>query len=217
MLGRADIELVADGAKDRLLEIGDAAREIARQLGERRAVDLDPFALHCRDDRHERPLDRLVERRHLVAHQPRLQQHVQAQHSVGALGREVARPLGRHFGKGDQALAGADQLFQRRQLVLAAALYEALDRVVELPAVEHVGHQHRAVIGRDGDPVARQQVRGGFQVMADLEDPGVFEKRAQAFDRRFQRQILGPSPASLGSAPSPALRERGARPAGLGG
>jgi hypothetical protein len=33
LLGRADVELVADSQEDRLLEIGDAARKVARQLG----------------------------------------------------------------------------------------------------------------------------------------------------------------------------------------
>ena len=155
LLGRADVELVADGAEDRLLDLGDAPREIPRQFGERGAVDLDPAALHRRDDRHERPFDRLVERGHLLAHQPRLQQHVEAQRRVGALGGKVARGLARHLGECDQALAGADQLFERLQLVLERAADQVLDRVLGLAAVEHVGHQHRAVIGRQLDAVAR--------------------------------------------------------------
>ena len=155
LLGRADVEIIADGAKDRLLDLGDAPREIARQLGECGAVDLDPTALHRRDDRDERPLDRLVERGHPLANQPRLQHRVEAQRGVGALGGKVARSLARHLGESDQALAGADQLFERLQLVLERAANQALDRMLGLAAVEHVGHQHRAVIGCQLDAVAR--------------------------------------------------------------
>ena len=79
---------------------------------------------------------------------------MQAQHRVGPLGREVARSLRGDFGKGDQALARADQLFQGDQLVLEATPDHILDRVLELAAVEHVTHQHRAVIRRRCDAIA---------------------------------------------------------------
>ena len=189
LLGRADVEVVADGAEDRLFEIGDAAREIARQFGEGHGVDLDPLALHRRDDRHQRPLDRLVEGGHPVANQLSLQEHMQAQHRIRPLGREVACLLRRHLGKGDQALAGADQLLQGGQLVLEAAPDQSLDRVLELAAVEHVRHQHRAVIGRERDAIARQQMRGGLEVVADLENPGILEEWSQSLDRQLQRQL----------------------------
>ena len=79
--------------------------------------------------------------------------------------------------------------------MLEAAPDQALDRVLELAAVEHVGHQHRAVVGRERDAVARQQVRRGLDVVADLEDPGILEQRPQPLDRRLQRQTLAGSPA----------------------
>ena len=63
---------------------------------------------------------------------------------------------GRDLGEGDQALASADQLLYRLQIVAEGAARQFLDRVVELPAIEHVRHQHRAVIGRDLDAVTQQ-------------------------------------------------------------
>ena len=119
---------------------------------ERLAIDLDPGILHRGHRRHQRPLDRLVERGHVLAHQARLQQRVQAQRRVGPLGGEVARRRGRDLGKGDQALAGADELLRRGQVVLEGAAGQLLDGVLDLPAVEHVRHQHRAVVGLSAMP-----------------------------------------------------------------
>ncbi len=148
LLGRPDVEIVADRAVNRRLDLGDAPPEIFRQQGEGFAVDLDPFPLHRRDNRGQRTLDRLVECGHLIPHQPRLEQHMEPQRRVGPFGGEITRSIGRHLGKGDQALAGADQLLERGQFVLERAPHHTLDAVIELPAVEHVGHQHRAVVGR---------------------------------------------------------------------
>ena len=117
LLGRADIEFVPDIAPDRLLDLGDAAREIARQFGERVAIDLDPRILHRRDRRHHRPLDRLVERGHVLAHEPRLEQHMQPQRRVGALAGEIASPRGRDLGEADRVPPGAEDLLGRGQIV----------------------------------------------------------------------------------------------------
>ena len=152
---------------------------------------LIPSPLHRGDDRGQRPLDRLVESGHLVADEPRLQQHMQPKRRVGPLGGEVAGALARHFGKGDQALAGADKLFERGQLVLQKAPHQTLDLVVELAAVEHIGHQHRAVMRTKRDALARQQMRGGLDVVADLENAGILEQRAQFLDRRLERDAAG--------------------------
>ncbi len=188
LLGRADVERVADVAEDLRLELGDAAGEIARQFGERVAVDLDARILHRRHHRDERPLDRLVERGHVLGDQPRLQLRVQAQGGVGALGGEVARRRGGDLGKADQALAGPQHLLYRRQLMLEGAAGQLLDRVLVLAAVEHIGHQHRAVVRRERDAVAAQQMRHALHVVADLEDARVFEQRLQPRQRDVERQ-----------------------------
>ena len=189
LLGRADVEIVADRAVNRCLDLGDALPEIFRQLGERFAVDLDPFPLHRRDDRDQRPLDRLVERGHLVAHQPRLEQHVQPQRRVGPFGGEIARPIGRHLGKGDQALAGADQLLERGQFVLERAPHQALDAVIELPAVEHVGHQHRAVVGRQRDAQRDSRCAMAFTSWPIFRTPGSSSSGRKRSDCRFERKL----------------------------
>ncbi len=73
--------------------------------------------------------------------------------------------------------------------MLEAAPDQSLDRVLELAAVEHVRHQHRAVIGREFDAVARQQMRRGLDVVADLEDTGILEEWSQALDCEFQSKF----------------------------
>ena len=113
LLGRADVEVVADILVDRGLDLGDAAGEIGREVGERGAVDLDPGLLHRRDRRHQRPLDVLVERGHVVGDEPRLEVRVQPQRRVGALGGEVARRRRLDLGEGNEVLAGADQVLER--------------------------------------------------------------------------------------------------------
>jgi len=85
---------------------------------------------------------------------------MEPQRRIGALGGKVTCGLRRHLGESDQALAGADQLLQRRELVLERAPDHVFNRMLELPAIDNVGHQHRAVIGCELHPVARQQMRG---------------------------------------------------------
>ncbi len=62
LLGRADIELVADDVVNLPLELADALGEILGQGLQRLGVDLDPRAFHGSNHRHQRPVDRLVDR-----------------------------------------------------------------------------------------------------------------------------------------------------------
>ena len=70
---RAQVELVADEAVDLLLEPRDALRECRGQAREDGAVDPDAGPLHLGDHGHERALERLVDRRHALGGEPRLQ------------------------------------------------------------------------------------------------------------------------------------------------
>ena len=115
---------------------------------------------------------------------------------------------GRDLGEADQALAGAEDLLGRGQIVLEGAPGQLLDRVLDLAAVEHVGHQHRAVIGRDRDAVAQQQVRHALHVVADLEHAGVFEQRLQPGERRDRRGCAGAPRGAGGAVEQPRCRRR---------
>ena len=73
LLGAADIDRLAGD----LLELGFDPRgglgEIARQPRQHLAVDRDAAPLHPRQHRDQRPLQRLVDRRHALGDQPRFQ------------------------------------------------------------------------------------------------------------------------------------------------
>jgi len=124
----------------------------------------------------------------VLAQQARLQQQVQAQRRVGALGGEISRRRTRELRKADQVLAGAEDFLRGRQLVFEGAPRHLLDRVLELSAIEHIRHQHRAIIGKERDAVAAQQMRRALCVMHDLQHAGMFEQRLQPHHRFVARQ-----------------------------
>ena len=78
LLRRAEIELVPDQPVDFLFEPHGALRKRARQPREDIAIDLDARMLHRDDDGNERPLERLVDRRHALRRETGLQSHPQA-------------------------------------------------------------------------------------------------------------------------------------------
>ncbi len=98
-LRRAEIELVADELVDLLLEPRDALRERAREPREDRLVDLDAGPLHVDDDRQQRPLQRLVDRRQALGGEARLQAQPEPERDVGVLGGVLGRLVDRHAGE----------------------------------------------------------------------------------------------------------------------
>ena len=81
---RADVELVADGGVDLLLEAADLARQRLRHLVQRAGVDGDAVQLHPREDGDERHLDLVEELRHLLLAELRLEDGAQPGDRVGA-------------------------------------------------------------------------------------------------------------------------------------
>ncbi len=93
--------------------------------------------------------------------------------------------------------------FNGFRLVRERAADQMLYRVLCLAAVEHVGHQHRAIVGRQVDAVARQEVRGALDVMADLKHPRVFEQRPQPVDSHRQGQFANSAEVEGPGRPMP--------------
>jgi hypothetical protein len=58
-------------------------------------------------------------------------------------------------------------------------------------AVEHIGEQHGIVEGRDLDAVPAEHQTIVFQVLADLQHPGMLEQGLEHGERFFQRNLLG--------------------------
>ena len=69
--------------------------EIAGEPGEHVAIDGDAAPLHARQHRDERPLERLVDRRHALGGEARLQRAPQTHRHVGVLGRVLRRLVDR--------------------------------------------------------------------------------------------------------------------------
>ena len=153
-LRRAEVELVPDERVDLLLEPRDALREGRGQARQDGAVDLDAGALHLGEDADQRPLQRLVDGRHALGGEARLQHHPQPQRHVGVLGGVLRRLVERHLRerlartswRRARARAPASKEMQR---VPEVALGELVHAVRAAPAVERVGHQHGVVEGRE--------------------------------------------------------------------
>ena len=105
LLGRSEIErsaalVLTSQLLDLGFQAGRALCELARQTREYVAVDPDAGALHLDQDRQQRALESLVDGRHAVRRQPRLQDLPESQRNVGVLGG-IGRCLGnRHLGEG---------------------------------------------------------------------------------------------------------------------
>ncbi len=70
-------------------------------------VDRDAAPLHARQHRDQRPLERLVDRRHMLGGETRLQRPPEAHRHVGVLGGVFRRLVDRDAGEADEVAAGA--------------------------------------------------------------------------------------------------------------
>ena len=176
----------------RCANVPDSRERMAR-------VDLDAGALHVGDDGNQRPLQRLVDRRHALGGEPRLQHHPQPQRHVGVLGGVLGRLVDRHLRERLLGLLGArrvrDHLVERDAGVAEVALGEIVHAVAAAAAVERVGEQHGVVERRDVDAVLRQHSAVVLDVLADLQD--------------------GRRPRAAASAASSASRERRSAPSAV--
>ena len=189
------------------------------------------------DDRNQRPLQRLVDGRHALGGEARLQHHPQAQRDVGVFGGVLGRLVERHLPANvfsDFLAPGACSITcsNDMQRVAEVALGESVHAVLARAAVERVGQQHRVVERRDVDAVAAQHQRVVLDVLADLEDrrrlpaaasaaPALRGSGAAADERRRRRSKSLPGPRDGRAARSrprparsPARSRRGRRASG---
>ena len=149
LLGRAQVELVPGKLVDLLLEPGDALGERRGEPRQDRLVDLDAGALHVAQDRHHRPLQRLVDGGHALGREPGLEHHPQAQRHVRVLGGVLGRLVERHLRKGLVGFLGAGRVLEHLREghagVPQVALGQRVQAVLAAPAVERVGEQHGVV------------------------------------------------------------------------
>ncbi len=162
---------------DLILERGHALGEVAGKPREHRAVDLDARVFHPDQHRHERALERLVDGHETLGDESRLQQSRQAQRRVGVLRAIFGRALDGHLGKGDLRAPHARHLVIGEHGVAQMALGELVEAVAVPADIEHVGHEHGVVDGRDVDAQALEHDHVVFDVLTNLEHARMLEKR----------------------------------------
>ena len=68
--------------------------------------------------------------------------------------------------------------------MIEVALCQRISPVAATSGIEHVGHQHDVVVGSKLDVAQRENLQVVFQVLADLEDAGVFQQRLHGGEGR---------------------------------
>ena len=154
-----------------------------------RASDLD-----------QRTLQRLVDRRHLLGDEARLQHAPQPQRRRRRPRRRirVALSIGTRA-KPMKVAARARDFAEADRLVAEQALGERIHAVVVAgrARVERVGDQHRVVDRRDVDAALGEHVHVELDVLADLEDARRLEQRLQQRDRFRLRDLAGRKAAAV--------------------
>ena len=88
--------------------------------------------------------------------------------------------------------------------VAEEALGQRVHVVAAAAGVEHVGHQHGVVAGRDVDAAQREHLRVELHVLADLEHAAVFQQRLERRERialgNLVRRKLGREQAGVALA-----------------
>ncbi len=113
-----------------------------------------PRALHARQHRHHRPLQRLVDVDHALGDEARLQRHPQAEGDVGVLGGIFGGAVERDLIEAELRLAGAGDLLEGDRRVAEQLLGELVHAVAAEAAIERIGDEHGVVEGRHVDAVA---------------------------------------------------------------
>ena len=110
LLRRSGVEGRADDRADLGLEPGHALGKLARHARQDVAVDRDTAPLHARENLDQRALEPLVDRRHSLGHEARLQHAPETQGDVGFLRSVFARLFDRRAREPDEIAARARDL-----------------------------------------------------------------------------------------------------------
>ena len=102
LLWRAEVEAFAGELEDQRLEPRHVLREFARKAGQDGAVDGNAAPLHAGENLDQRPLQRLIDRAHMLGGKARLQDAPEPQRHVRVLGGIFGRLVDRHPRKADE-------------------------------------------------------------------------------------------------------------------
>ncbi len=154
-------------------------------------VDADTTPLHAREHFQERPLQRLIDIRHMLGGKPRLEHAPQPQGRVGVLGGVFGRLGDVDAIERQLALADFGDFVEIDGLVIEVAPRQRVKAMVGAPGIEDIGHQHGVVVGRDLDAAQGENLPVEFQVLADLEHAAVFQDRLHGRQRIGFGELVG--------------------------
>ena len=189
--GRADIDRAAGELVDLGLEAGGFLGEFAGQPRQHLAVDRNAAPLHLRQHAQQRPLQRLVDVEHVLGGKPGFEHLPQPQRHVGILGGVFGRLVDFDAVERDLGLAGLGHLVEVDGLVIEVAPRQGIEAVIGTAGVDHVGHQHGVVVGRDLDAAHGENLPVEFQILADLEHAGIFQQRLDGIERGAFGNLIG--------------------------
>ena len=190
---RAGIEGRADDLADLVLEPRHALGKFARHARQDVAVDRDPAPLHARQNLDERTLEPLVDCRHPLGDEARLQHTPETQGDVRFLRSVFARLFDRRPREAEEIAAGARDFAKRDRLMAEKAFGKRIEAVVVAgrARIERVGKQHRVVDRRDANAAHREHMHVELDVVADLENARRLQQRLQKRDRFRFRHLVG--------------------------
>ena len=196
---RAGIEGRADNFVDLCLEPGHPLGELARHARQDVAVDRDPAALHTRQNLDERTLEPLIDRRHLLGDETRLQNAPETERDIRLLRSVFARLFDRRAREPQKIAARARDFAERDGLVAEKALGKRNEAVVVAgrARVERVRKQHGVVDRRNANAAQREHMHVELDVVADLENARRLKQRLQKRDRFRFRYLVGRKAAAV--------------------
>jgi len=159
-----------------LLDFGGSGREIVRQPLQQIGIDEDALHLHRRQHAHHRTLQRFINSPLADLRETRLQQQPQPQSDVGILGCILRRAIDRHLIEADHRFSGASNVLERNALVVQVTQGKFIHAVTDIARFQHVGHQHGVIERSHVDVVALQHLDIIFEILADLQDRGIFQQ-----------------------------------------
>jgi len=175
LLRTARIDGVSGDLVDFRFKPGRFLGELAGKPRQQIAVDGNAAALHPRQHSHQRPLQGLVHRQHMLGGEPRPQHLPQTQQNVGSFGGVFSRAVDADGIEGDAAFAGFDQVVEIERRVIEGVFGQRNETVIIAAGVERIRHQHGVVVGRNLDSAQREYLPGEFQIVANLEHAEIAE------------------------------------------
>ncbi len=112
----------------------------------------------------------------MLGGKPRLEHLPQPQRHVGILGGIFGRLVDLDAVERDLGLAGFRHFVEIDCLMIEIAPRQGIEAVIGAAGIDHIGHQHGVVVGRDLDAAHGENLPVEFQILADLEHTRIFQE-----------------------------------------